>query len=147
MQQCYSKRRCAALTSQHAVACALLDEVARGGETDVALISAMRTPAFRSPYRSAHIPGQLTHVSAATMGYVWTIFCTLIVFLASFFFVGPPKITQTQKSKPWDLTLTRGLRIGTCMHALVCIGQDSLSTSCHGGFILTAIYGVCKHAT
>ena len=31
VQQCYSKRHCPALTSQHAVAWALLDDVARGG--------------------------------------------------------------------------------------------------------------------
>ena len=31
VHQCCSNRHCAALTSQHAVACALLDEVARGG--------------------------------------------------------------------------------------------------------------------
>ena len=80
VQQWYSRPHCAALPSQHAVACALLDEVAGGGEHDVALILALRTIAFQSPCLSTHTPGQFAHISAATMGYTCIIFRTCIVF-------------------------------------------------------------------
>ena len=66
------------------------------GQSDVALISAVCTDALQIPCLCTHTPGQLAHVSAATIGSVYTIFRTFLVFGANFVSFGFSKVRKPQ---------------------------------------------------